>query len=442
MTAFLLTWKETGWPHENIVRMVRTVAEKGYVDEPWRLAAHNMAKPGDIVWVLKQGRGAKGFFGRGRVTAGAVQGEAGNGKIQWMAPVRFDLFVDPKEQLLIGEVETVRILRATQVAAQASGYPLDDEQSDALEAALQNPPIKLAGGGDWTAAELNAIVSDYFAMLAKETVGEAYSKTAHRKALMTSIHRSPGSIERKHQNISAVLMELSLPWINGYKPLGNFQDALLRAVETKLDQDGAHIESATIPPDHSDILDPSAVIVPAPEAVGNVTSASLRRLVRKYDPAARDAANRALGEKGEDFVRRLEIERLIGLGRADLAAQVKWVSRLVGDGLGYDIESFDADGLRIFIEVKSTRGPIRTPFYISSNELRVAAKLGPAFRLYRVFSFGNETKAYLLAGPLEATLRLEPVSYRARIGGETMPVDSGERVSESAPAGESEVPAV
>ena len=82
--------------------------------------------------------------------------------------------------------------------------------------------------------------------------------------------------------------------------------------------------------------------------------------MRKYDPAVRDAANRALGEEGEDFVRRIESERLAGLGRADLAAEVRWVSQIVGDGLGYDIESFDADGSRIFIVVKSTRGPIGT----------------------------------------------------------------------------------
>lgn len=40
MTAFLMTWKETGWPHENILQMVATLEAQGYVDEPWRIAAH------------------------------------------------------------------------------------------------------------------------------------------------------------------------------------------------------------------------------------------------------------------------------------------------------------------------------------------------------------------------------------------------------------------
>jgi hypothetical protein len=35
---------------------------------------------------------------------------------------------------------------------------------------------------------------------------------------MTTVRRSEGSIERKLQNISAVLDFLGVQWINGYKP--------------------------------------------------------------------------------------------------------------------------------------------------------------------------------------------------------------------------------
>ena len=103
MTAFLLTWKESGWPHENIARMVRQREEQGYVEEPWRIAAHSMARPGDRVWLLRQGRGPKGIFGAGHITGVPALGDAGNGKIQMMGPIRFEAFVDPKQRLLIGE---------------------------------------------------------------------------------------------------------------------------------------------------------------------------------------------------------------------------------------------------------------------------------------------------------------------------------------------------
>lgn len=79
MAAFLLTWKESGWPHENLVRMVKEFEKNGFVEESWRIAAHRMAKPGDGVWVLKQGRGPKRIFGAGHILGAAQRGDAGNG---------------------------------------------------------------------------------------------------------------------------------------------------------------------------------------------------------------------------------------------------------------------------------------------------------------------------------------------------------------------------
>ncbi|MEI7645538.1 MAG: hypothetical protein WCJ55_14790, partial [Chloroflexales bacterium] len=67
----------------------------------------------------------------------------------------------------------------------------------------------------WSDDELDAIVTDYFTMLAAEQSGQFYKKSDHRLALMQKIDRSKGSIEFKHQNISAVLAQLGLPWIAG-----------------------------------------------------------------------------------------------------------------------------------------------------------------------------------------------------------------------------------
>jgi hypothetical protein len=418
MTAFLLTWKVTGWPHENIVRMVTTREAQGHVDEPWRLAAHNIAKPGDRVWVLKQGRGPKGIFGVGEITGLPALGEAGNGKTQWMAPVRFDAFVDPTERLLIGEDAVVSILRPAQLRAQASGYPLDDEQSAALQELLTaGAAIELGGTGDWTQAELWAIVADYLAMLESELAGRAYSKTEHREALRQTAHRSPGSIERKHQNISAVLQKFGLPWINGYKPLGNYQDALVDVIEAQLDRIVVRLDQVTTPvaPSETDL---AAIFVAPPVPVAERPKGrSITRVFKKFDPAARDAANRKLGQAGEDFVVRVERHRLTAFGRGDLAGKVAWVSQEIGDGLGYDIESFADDGRPIFIEVKTTKDPIDTPFFLSENERCVAAENGSAFRLYRLFGFGSDPRIYSVSGPFDKRLVLEPVSYRARVGG-------------------------
>ena len=141
--------------------------------------------------------------------------------------------------MLIDEDAVARVLRPEQIRTRSSGSPIDDEQSAALEALLATSPLVDAGGKrDWTTAELQAIVADYFSMLQDELAGRSYSKTEHRNALRTIVQRSPGSIERKHMNISAVLQKLGLPWINGYKPYGHFQDALVDAIEARLHEGG------------------------------------------------------------------------------------------------------------------------------------------------------------------------------------------------------------
>jgi hypothetical protein len=55
---------------------------------------------------------------------------------------------------------------------------------------------------DWTDAQNDAIVADYFAMLSDDVAGRQYSKAAHNPMLRPVIGRPRGSIEYKHQNIS------------------------------------------------------------------------------------------------------------------------------------------------------------------------------------------------------------------------------------------------
>jgi len=83
----------------------------------------------------------------------------------------------------------------------------------------------------WTDAENDLIVGDYFVMLAEDIAGHTYSKAKHRRALLPFLNgRSEGSVEFKHQNISAVLKGLGEDWIPGYKPAFNFQMTLVDAV--------------------------------------------------------------------------------------------------------------------------------------------------------------------------------------------------------------------
>jgi hypothetical protein len=64
--------------------------------------------------------------------------------------------------------------------------------------------------------------------------------------------------------------------------------------------------------------------------------------------------------------------RLEVAGHGRLAAQVSHISVERGDGLGYDILSFEPDSRERLIEVKTTRFGEYTPFYVSANELEVS----------------------------------------------------------------------
>ena len=90
-------------------------------------------------------------------------------------------------------------------------------------------------GSPWTRLEVEATVADYFSMLEKELRDEPYNKSAHRRTLQPLLNdRTHGAIERKHQNVSAVLIEAGFPWIEGYKPLYNVQSLLRDVVLERL----------------------------------------------------------------------------------------------------------------------------------------------------------------------------------------------------------------
>ena len=98
---------------------------------------------------------------------------------------------------------------------------------------------------DWSQPEVEATVADYFAMLAKQLAGVPYNKTTHRRQLVRLLDgRSEQSIEFKHANISAVLIDLGFPYIPGYKPRSNYQRLLYDVVADRLASSRALLDLA------------------------------------------------------------------------------------------------------------------------------------------------------------------------------------------------------
>lgn len=102
-------------------------------------------------------------------------------------------------------------------------------------------------------------------------------------------------------------------------------------------------------------------------------------------------------------------------GRDDLAHKVEWTSEVRGDGAGYDIRSFELDGRERLIEVKTTNGPAKTPFFLSENERTFSDERPDAFTLLRLYSFIDKPSAFELRPPLSERLALNPVNYRASL---------------------------
>ena len=280
---------------------------------------------------------------------------------------------------------------------------------------------------NWSDSEIDAIVRDYFVMLEHEQTGRAFSKAEHRRVLMETIERGEKSIEFKHMNISAVMDALGLPYIDGYKPLRNYQKALFEAVEAHLNERPLlHRllvgEDEVLPNRIRESIFGETIFFdkapPQRETLEQDKPEDIESIVSRFEhPAERDAWNRNLGKAGELLVYEYERRRLQTIGRKDLADRVRWVARDDGDGYGYEILSFKGRGDKanreLWLAVKTTNGSSRTPFYVTGNELRVSKQRPDAFRIFRLYDFRRQARAFCLAPPLERHVLLSPTIFRA-----------------------------
>ncbi|MBY6191087.1 DUF3883 domain-containing protein [Microbulbifer agarilyticus] len=295
--------------------------------------------------------------------------------------------------------------------------------SSALERNLSSQDhaeiLHVGNGWDWL--ECEAVVQDYFVMLNKEIAGEKYNKAEHRRALMPKLNnRSEGSIEFKHQNISATLVEMGQPYVKGYKPAFNYQKQLKEVVLAYLaghqgELDRIVSSADLVPTGNQQIIDWDSVLDrELPERVPTISEPERKYIAKKINFSEREKANRRLGEKGEAFVIEFERYRLTSAGRVDLANEIEWKSKVEGDGLGYDIRSFDpVRDEELLIEVKTTNSGKYQPFFLSHNELEFSKRNAARYCLYRVYDFRNLVRIYQLSGAVDQHVNLQPQSYKA-----------------------------
>ena len=275
--------------------------------------------------------------------------------------------------------------------------------------------------GDWSEQEVEATVRDYLEMLAFELRGEPYNKAARNRALRARLDdRTHGAVERKHQNISAVLIELGFPYINGYKPLANIQHMLRDVVRKHLSSLEYLVEADVEAPQTQVTVDDilGIGVDPPVHAAGSVSEGPIDHLAsgqrsQTINYLQKEALNRSLGDAGEALVMAFECARLRREGKDYLARNVEQVSKTVGDHAGFDIRSYEVSGRDRFIEVKTTRYGKLTPFYISAGEVRFSEANANAYHLYRLFEFRQNPRLFQLQGDVGRHVHLQAVNYRA-----------------------------
>ena len=108
------------------------------------------------------------------------------------------------------------------------------------------------------------------------------------------------------------------------------------------------------------------------------------------DYVEREKKLKHIGDLGEQFIFSQEREK-VKQYKLPKSKEVIWVSRDKGDGLGFDILSYDAQGNEMYIEVKTTTQAESASFYISANELEKSKQYADTYYLYRVYNFDTKT---------------------------------------------------
>ncbi len=262
-------------------------------------------------------------------------------------------------------------------------------------------------------------------MLRLELTGHKYNKTEHRRTLMEQLNRrSDGSVELKHQNISAVLIEMGIPYIDGYKPRFNYQRSLLPAAVADYLKNNPQFQqlfaadSEAKP--HVPTVEDFLAAWEEPPAPADRTIPAVAESRPIYNPGGinyleREARNQSLGEAGEQFVVNFERARLIRTGKESLADRIEQVSAVAEPSAGFDVRSFEEDGSDRFIEAKTTKYGKNTPFFVTSNEVRFSREHASSYYLYRLFKFRDSPRLFTLHGYVEDRCILEPSEFIAKL---------------------------
>lgn len=262
-------------------------------------------------------------------------------------------------------------------------------------------------GRTWNEAEQDLVVGDYLVMLDKAMTGRAYDPANHQRALRFVTHRSGGAIAFLQGEISAVLTLVGLPTLNDHPPRWDFGDGLVDAVDRCLSARPGVLKDLVQPPALLGRAVAPILAEGAPPPTHHAPAGQrARRLVAKFDPAARDQDARMLARIGVAAALVHEQRRLEQRGRPDLAAEVRLalppINGQEGDE-GCDLVSFSRTGAPRRIVVKTTTGGPATPFRLTAAEDALRTARPEAFVVHRLYDVAREARVFRVRGTRDET---------------------------------------
>lgn len=139
----------------------------------------------------------------------------------------------------------------------------------------------------WSREELLACVKAYHLLWSGQQIGEQINKSKLRLKILEEnlAGRSASAYEKRMQNISAVMNELGIEWVQGYAPLPNIGTAKATIIELINDvwQRSAEIEAPTSDPDK---LSTRIVAARIKASTGGEPPSGRKTVFRKERPTA------------------------------------------------------------------------------------------------------------------------------------------------------------
>jgi hypothetical protein len=172
----------------------------------------------------------------------------------------------------------------------------------------------------------------------------------------------------------------------------------------------------------------ATIVTPVVQAPAVVSDFSPRIAKRKKTGTAKNKNSRRyspeskkVGDAGERAVLKHERQKLLELGRLDLADKVRWHPEH-NEFSGWDITSFDEHGDQLFIEVKASAGKQINAVCLTENEWNAAqhARHSARYHLYFVtHALSAAPRIERLCNPLlyveSGSLTIEPIAFELRL---------------------------